>query len=118
MRSGAAASRGAPKDTHDTGTHAAPQCARAHPHQFARSGELSRWVDPAIALALLQCLEEVESFSYDPDYGHESHLTLAGKKRKREVVIEIYFEPFDDDEATTIFDVNIGGCPDKRMDED
>jgi hypothetical protein len=45
------------------------------------------------------------------------HLTLTGKKGKREVVVEIYFEPFDDDEAETIFDVNIGGWRDKRTDE-
>ena len=69
-------------------------------------------------LTLPQCLDEVESFSYDPDYGHEPHLTLAGKKGKREVVIEIYFEPFGDDEASTIFDVNVGGWRHKRADED
>jgi hypothetical protein len=69
-------------------------------------------------LALPQCLDEVESFSYEPDYGREPHLTLAGKKGKREVVIEIYFEPFEDDEASTIFDVNVGGWRHKRADED
>ncbi len=69
-------------------------------------------------LSLPQCLDEVESFSYDPDDGRQPHLTLTGKKRKREVVIEIYFEPFDEDEAATIFDVNIGGWRDKRTDED
>jgi hypothetical protein len=68
-------------------------------------------------LALPQCLDQVDSFSYDPDYGQEPHLALTGKKGKREVVIEIYFEPFDDDEAETIFDVNIGGWLDKRSDE-
>src|ERR1700739_4074318 len=31
-------------------------------------------------LALPKCLEEVESFDYDPDYGEDPHLTLAGKK--------------------------------------
>src|ERR1700732_2454229 len=60
-------------------------------------------------LALPKCLDEVESFDYDPDYGDEPHLTLVGKKGKREVVIEIYFEPFEDDEPETIFDVNLGG---------
>ena len=60
-------------------------------------------------LALPKCLDEVECFVYDPDYGRESHLTLAGKKDKREIVIEIYFEPFEDDEPNTIFDVNAGG---------
>ena len=69
-------------------------------------------------LALPQCLDEVESFAYDPDYGREPHLTLAGKKGKREVVIEIYFEPFEDEEASTIFDVNVGGWREKRTDED
>ena len=68
-------------------------------------------------LALPRCLDGVESFSYDPDDGREPHLTLTGKKGKKEVVIEVYFEPFDEDEAETIFDVNIGGWRDKRKDE-
>src|SRR6202022_1540941 len=49
-------------------------------------------------IALPRCLDEVESFAYDPDYGEEPHLTLMGKKGKREVVVEIYFEPFEEDE--------------------
>ena len=69
-------------------------------------------------LALPQCLDEAESFWYDPDYGREPHLTLAGKKGKREVVIEIYFEPFEDEEASTIFDVNFGTWRHKQSDED
>ena len=69
-------------------------------------------------LALPQCLDAVESFSYDPDYGSEPHLTLAGKQGKREVVVEVYFAPFVDEEANTIFDVNFGGWRHKRMDED
>jgi hypothetical protein len=69
-------------------------------------------------LALPKCLDDVECFVYDPDYGGESHLTLAGKKGKREIVIEIYFEPFEDDEPQTIFDVNAGGWRGKRMGED
>ena len=68
-------------------------------------------------LALPQCLDEVESFSYDPDYGREPHLTLVGKKNKREVVVEVYFEPFEDEEASTIFHVNLGGWRDKRRGE-
>lgn len=58
------------------------------------------------------CLDE-KSFAYDPDYGEEPHLTLVGKKGKREVVIEIYFEPFGDDEPQTIFDVNDGSWREK-----
>ena len=69
-------------------------------------------------LALPQCLDEVESFAYDPDYGRQPHLMLVGKKGKREIVVEVYFEPFEDDEASTIFDVNFGGWRHKRMDED
>jgi hypothetical protein len=69
-------------------------------------------------LALPRCLDEVESFSYDPDYGREPHLTLVGKKGKREVVVEVYFEPFEDEEASTIFDVNFGGWRHKRTEED
>lgn len=68
-------------------------------------------------LALPQCLDEVESFSYDPDYRRLPRLTLTGITGKSEVVIEIYFEPFDDDHAETIFDVNIGDWRDKRTDE-
>ena len=67
-------------------------------------------------LALPSCLDTVESFRYDPDYGKDAHLTLAGKKGKREVVIEIYFEPFEDDEPNTVFDVNVGTWRAKRRD--
>jgi hypothetical protein len=66
---------------------------------------------------LPKCLEEVHSFSYDPYYGQQPHLILEGKKGKREVVVEIYFEPFEDDEPNTIFDVNSGGWREKRTDE-
>ena len=69
-------------------------------------------------MVLPKCLAEVESFAYDPDYGEEPHLTLMGKKGKREVVVEIYFEPFDDDEPSTIFDVNLGGWREKETEED
>jgi hypothetical protein len=68
-------------------------------------------------LALPQCLDEVESFSYDPDYGREPHLTLVGKKGKREVVVEIYFEPFEDNEPQSVFDVNLGHGRHKQPDE-
>ena len=69
-------------------------------------------------LALPQCLDAVESFSYESDYGREPHLTLAGKKGKREVVVEVYFEPFEDEEASTIFHVNLGGWRQKETDAD
>ena len=62
-------------------------------------------------------MDEVESFAYDPDYGKEPHLTLVGKKGKREVVVEVYFEPFAEDEPNTIFDVNSGRWRDKETDE-
>ena len=42
-------------------------------------------------LALPQCLDEVETFAYDPDYGNDSRLTLVGKKGKPEVVVEIHW---------------------------
>jgi len=61
-------------------------------------------------LALPKCLDEVESFSYDPDYGGEAHLTLIGKKGKREVVVEVYFEPFEDDEPSTVLDAALSTC--------
>jgi hypothetical protein len=69
-------------------------------------------------LALPKCLDEVECFSYDPDYGDEPRLALYGKKGTREVVVEIFFEPFCDDEAETVFDVNFGRWRDKRVDEE
>jgi hypothetical protein len=65
-------------------------------------------------LELPQCLDEVESFTYDPDYGDAPHLLLVGRKGKREVVVEIYFEPFENDEPSTIFDVNLGGWRKKQ----
>ena len=68
-------------------------------------------------LALPTYLDEVESFTYDPDYGGDPHLILTGKKRNREVVVEIYFAPFEDDEANTVFDVNAGYWREKRTDE-
>jgi hypothetical protein len=34
-------------------------------------------------LALPKCLDKVEFFAYDPDYGDEPHLTLIGRKGKR-----------------------------------
>ncbi len=42
-------------------------------------------------LELPKCLEEVESFDYDPDYGEKPHLTRVGTKGGRDVVVEIYF---------------------------
>jgi hypothetical protein len=68
-------------------------------------------------LAVPMCLDEVESFSYDPGYGDGPHLTLAGKKGEREIVVEIYFEPFEDAEPDTVFDVNSGGWRDKPIDD-
>lgn len=59
-------------------------------------------------LALPTSLDEVESFAYDPDEGRDPHLTLTGKNCNREIVVEIYFKPFEDDEAHTIFDVDAG----------
>jgi hypothetical protein len=69
-------------------------------------------------LELPKCLEEVESFDYDPDYGEKPHLTLVGTKGGRDVVVEIYFEPFEEDEPQTIFDVNVGGWREKRPAEE
>jgi len=69
-------------------------------------------------LALPQCLDEVESFAYDPDYGEEPHLTLAGKKGRREIVVQVYFAPFADAEPETVFDVNRGSWREKRADEE
>ena len=68
-------------------------------------------------LGLPKCFDEIESFDYDPDYGEEPHLTLVGKKGKRGVVVEVYFEPFDDGEPATVFDVNRGAWLDKCMED-
>jgi hypothetical protein len=64
-------------------------------------------------LALPMCLDEVEWFNYDPDYGNTPHLSLGGKYRKQEVVVQVFFEPFEGDAPQTIFDVNRGGWRDK-----
>ena len=69
-------------------------------------------------LALPRCLDEVESFSYDPDYGRQPRLTLSGRKGEGEVVVEVYFEPFEDDEAQSVFDVNLGGWRDRQAGTD
>jgi hypothetical protein len=65
-------------------------------------------------LALPTCLDRVESFVYEPDYGKEPRLTLIGTKGKREIVVEIFFLPFDDAEPETIFDVNRGAWRARR----
>ena len=67
-------------------------------------------------LALQSCLDAVESFAYDPDFGNEAHLTLIGRKGKHDVVIEIFVEPFRDDDPETIFDVNSGAWRTRRGD--
>jgi hypothetical protein len=69
-------------------------------------------------LALPQCLDEVESFTYDPDYGEEPRLTLAGKKGRRDITVQVYFAPFADAEPETVFDVNRGSWREKRADEE
>jgi hypothetical protein len=69
-------------------------------------------------LALPKCLDHVETFNYDPDNEDCPRLRLIGTKGKREVVVEIFFEPFEDDEPQTIFDVNCGAWRDKRPQED
>ena len=69
-------------------------------------------------LALPQCLDEVESFAYDPDDGEEPHLTLAGKKGRREIIVQVYFAPFEDAEPETVFDVNRGSWREKRAEQE
>jgi hypothetical protein len=49
---------------------------------------------------------------------NEPHLTLEGKKGEREIVVEVYLTPFEDDEPGTVFDVNFGGGRDKQEDTD
>jgi hypothetical protein len=71
-----------------------------------------------LLLALPTCLDEVESFSYDADCGLDLDLTLTGTKHHHEIVVEVHFAPFEDDEANNIFDANAGTWRDKTMDED
>jgi hypothetical protein len=71
-----------------------------------------------LLLALPRFLDEVESFAYDPDYGADPHLTLTGKKGKRDVVVEVYFEPFEDDQPHSVLDVNAGSWRHKQSDLD
>jgi hypothetical protein len=67
-------------------------------------------------LALAACLDDVESFTYDPNGGDNPHLTLVGKRAGRDVVVEVYLVPFDDDGPSTVFDVNTGSWRDKPPD--
>jgi hypothetical protein len=53
-----------------------------------------------------------------PYSGERPHLILAGKKGKQEVTVEIYFDPFDDDKPSTVFDVNFGGWRENLTDEE
>ena len=69
-------------------------------------------------LGLPKCLDEVESFAYDPDCEERPHLTLVGKRGEHEVVVEIFFQPFEDAEPDTVFDANLGGWRDKRASEE
>jgi hypothetical protein len=70
-------------------------------------------------LALPGCLDAVESFAYDPGLGgEEPHLTLDGRLGGRQVTVEVYFEPFEGDEAQTIFDANLGGWREKEPERD
>jgi hypothetical protein len=46
--------------------------------------------------------------------GNQAHLTLIGKKGKHDLVVEIYFEPFADNEPSTIFDANAGSWRAKK----
>ena len=67
-------------------------------------------------LALPNCLDKVE-FNCDPLDGEEPHLTLIGQKTKREVVVKIFFKPFDDDCPSRVFDMNVGGWRERREDQ-
>jgi hypothetical protein len=69
-------------------------------------------------LALPDCLDEVESFSYDPAYGERPHVSLIGSKKEHEVVVEVFFEPFEDDEPQTFFDVRSGSWRDARTEKE
>ena len=49
--------------------------------------------------------------------GEEPRLTLAGKKGRREIIVQVYFAPFADAEPEMVFDVNRGGWREKRVGE-
>ena len=67
--------------------------------------------------ALPSLFTELESFLYDPGSpDEEAHLTLCGKIGKRNLVVLIFFQPFEDATVRTVIDVNNqgAGCREKR----
>jgi hypothetical protein len=72
-------------------------------------------------LALPQTFsEEVESFVYDPGSpDEEPHIIICGKVAKRDLVVVIFFQPFEDATAQTVVDFNNkgGGWRPKRGSE-
>ena len=61
--------------------------------------------------ALPHSFSELESFDYDPGSGNEGpHITLCGKVGKRDLVVLIFFEPFDDATVRSVIEVNDKGA--------
>ena len=56
-------------------------------------------------LRLGQVLSQVESLTYEPGSQYDQpHIQMTGRYGKREVVVHVFFEPFDDVEAERVFD--------------
>lgn len=56
-------------------------------------------------LELPSVLTDVESLAYNPGSPDEPpHILLTGRYKKREVVVRIFFQPFDDAEPERVFD--------------
>jgi len=56
-------------------------------------------------LELPSVLTEVESLAYHPGSPHdEPHILLTGSYKKHEVVVRIFFRPFEDAEPERVFD--------------
>lgn len=71
-------------------------------------------------LALPRCVDDVESFSFDPGMPHLEegpHVQLVGTKQECHVVVQIYLYPFRDDSTGWVFDANQGQWRPPKGDE-
>jgi hypothetical protein len=59
---------------------------------------------------LPESFSELESYNYDPGSpDEEPHITICGKVGERDLVVLIFFRPFDDATVHTVFEVNDQG---------
>lgn len=70
-------------------------------------------------LELPSVLTEVESLAYHPGSPHdEPHILLTGSYKKHEVVVRIFFRPFEDAEPDRVFDAVNKCWRDKKSSDD